>query len=262
MGRSLTFTIVKHMAAAASIAGWASGASAATMIATDGSPLTYAIHSIVGVSDGNTLVLDTKPGGYPVDYASSSLLHYVGGGFAQVTGVGGAGKNGQGFTDLTITPQSPIMGMTEIKFNLDNIPSALPKVTLPSGYKIFDYTFETTIDFVGGGSQIFTNDVGSGNGENRYLIDAGLNKEIYSITISDLLGTFTKRGNPDIVDGLNFNSIKQVSFDGTPASAVPEPSTWASMVLGFLLLGVGVRCRQKPSPKPGSARQLPLPLRV
>ncbi len=98
--------------------GAAGFASAATLIATTGTPLTYHVHNPGGQPDGTLLTEDTVPGGYLVDYSSTSILHDNGntGGFATVTGVGGIGGNG--FTDLTIDPENPLVGFTAIKFNL------------------------------------------------------------------------------------------------------------------------------------------------
>lgn len=210
-------------------------AMAATMVTTDGTPLTYMIHDMT-TSSSKEVVLDTKPTDYLVNYTSDSTLDYVGGGFAQVTGVGGAGSKGVGFSDLTIAPESPLKGFSEIKFNLDNMDA---DVNTPSGYKFADLTFVTVVDFVGGGSQSFTTDVGNGNGDNRYLVTAAPGQEIASITFEDLDAVFTKSGK-SITEDENFNSIKQVSFN---AAAVPEPATWGMMILG--LAGTGALLRRR-----------------
>lgn len=47
--------------------------------------------------------------------------------------------------------------------------------------------------------------------------------------------------------GLTFNSSTQVSLDVTfadSAAAVPEPATWAMMLLGFAVIGMAMRRRQ------------------
>src|SRR5258707_9641493 len=98
--------------------GAAGVASAATLVATTGTPLTYHVHNPGGQPDGTLLTEDTVPGGYLVDFSSTSILHDAGnsGGFATVTGAGGIG--GSGFVDLTIAPEDPLVGFTAIKFNL------------------------------------------------------------------------------------------------------------------------------------------------
>jgi hypothetical protein len=112
---------------------------ASTILGANGTPLTYMIHNIDNTPDGLTLQLDTNPGGYLVDYSSTtSSLHNNGnsGGFAWV---GGAGGNG--FANLTIDPESPIDGFTAIKFKLE-LPG-LPD-DIPNGYHL-DFTFDARV---------------------------------------------------------------------------------------------------------------------
>ncbi len=42
----------------------------------------------------------------------------------------------------------------------------------------------------------------------------------------------------------NFDGIEQVSFDGV-LSSVPEPGTWAMMLVGFFGMGAVLRRRQQ-----------------
>jgi hypothetical protein len=46
-------------------------------------------------------------------------------------------------------------------------------------------------------------------------------------------------------DGQPFGSLDGVAIDGTFAAAVPEPATWAMMLVGFGALGVAMRSRRK-----------------
>jgi hypothetical protein len=237
------FRIVAAVAVASLGGAISSSALAATMMAATGTPLDYMVHDAGAQPDGNKLVLNTKPGGYKVDYTSDSTIHYNGngGGFAQVTGVGGDGNNGEGFSDLTIAPESPITGMSAIKFDLFE-PSAKDGPTIPSGFTLSDYTFETTVYFVGGGSQTFTKDMGKGNGDNRWIVTADAGESISKITISDLDGIWTKHNQPDFTSDDLFNAIKQVSFNST--NAIPEPATWAMLIVGFAGLGAALRRRR------------------
>ena len=228
----------KTVAATAAIAGLiavAAPASAATIMAATGTPLTETIHNNHGLDNDSTLLnFDSDPVGYVVDYSSSSTLHYNGnsGGFAFVTGV-----NDQGFSNLTVSLEGGAT-FSAFKFNFDIPAKDGPVPTLPSGYKTTDYQFLTTVNFLGGGSENFTTDVGNGNGQNRYIITADLGEAISSIVFS-LEGISTKNNNPSITSAFNFGGIRQASFDVMPG--VPEPSTWAMFILGFGLIGTMLR---------------------
>lgn len=211
-------------------------ASAATLLAANGTPLTETIMNSHGAAvDGNLIKLDSNPSAFVIDYSSTSILHYNGssGGFAQITGPGAGG--GTGFADLTITPET--VTFSAFKFNMQ-IPASIGSFSPPNGYKT-DFTFDTTVFFSGGGSQAFSLDVGAGNGENRYIITAGLTEAINKIVFSNLQGVSTKNNNPTLTHSYNFDSIRQASFDAV--SGVPEPSTWALFILGFGAIGMMLR---------------------
>lgn len=233
----------KAMIAAAVLVGLAGGvapALAATMLGTNGTPLDEKIKNSHGAAvDGMFMTFESDPSGYLVDYLSSSTLHYNGnsGGFAQVTGPGAGG--GTGFADLTILPQA--VTFSEFKFNLA-LPAAVGSFNPPNGYKT-DFSFGTTVFFAAGGSQFFDVDVGAGNGENRFLISAGLGEEISRIVFSNLVGTSTKNNSPTLINGYNFDAIRQVSFNAL--SPVPEPATWALFILGFGAIGAMLRRRRQ-----------------
>jgi hypothetical protein len=233
---SKSFIVAAALATAGLVA---TSASAATIMSANGTPLTYMIKNAAAQPDGNLLVLNTQPGDYAVDYSSSSIIHYNGssGGFAEVTGPGAGG--GTGFADLTIDPQSPISGMSAIKFNVD-VPAAQGGPVIPNGYQT-SYTFETIAYFVGGGSQTFTG-LSAGSGENRFIVTAGAGESIDAIKILDLVGVSTKHGQPDLTNNFNFDAMRQVSFDGM---AVPEPATWAIMLMGFGGMGAAIRSKRR-----------------
>lgn len=222
------------------LAGSAAPALAATMLGTTGTPLSETIHNSNGAAvDGNLITLASDPSGYLIDYSSTGILHYNGssGGFAQVTGPGAGG--GTGFADLTITPQS--VTFSEFKFNMQ-IPASEGSFDPPNGYHT-NFTFGTTVFFAEGGSQFFNVDVGAGNGENRFLIAAGLGETINKIVFSNLVGVSTKNNDPTLTNSYNFDSIRQASFNAV--SPVPEPATWALFILGFGAIGAMLRRRRE-----------------
>ena len=210
---------------AALMIGTAGAASAATLMATTGTPLTYAVHNPGSNPDSTLLTENTVPGTFLVDYTSTSLLHDNGnsGGFATVTGVGGMG--GTGFVNLTIAPENA--DFTGIKFNLiiPNNPLA------PGNGTSFDFT--TTVFFLGGTSQTFTDTALSA--PDRYLVSADPGQVMTKIVFSALDADYN--GLTEVP--FNFDGIEQVSFDGL--SAIPEPATWAMFLVGFGAIGFAMR---------------------
>jgi hypothetical protein len=207
-------------------------ASAATMVSANGTPLTETIKTNSG-ADGNLVIFYSDPSHYAVDYSSTSVLSpSSSGGFAFVQGVGGTG-----FTNLTLTPET--IAFSAIKFNLQ-LPASTGGFDVPHGYQT-DFTFDTTVYFSGGGSQIFSNDVGAGNGENRFII-TGDGQAISEVVFSHLVGVSTQNNDPALTNAFNFDSLRQVSFDAV--SGVPEPATWALFILGFGGIGLMLRSRR------------------
>jgi hypothetical protein len=208
-----------------------SSAGAATLLPATGTPLTYAVHNVTS-PDGTLLVLDTSPGGYLVDYTSSNILHNNGssGGFAKVSGVGGLG--GAGFADLTIDPESPITGFTAIKFNII-MPTASSDQGVPTGT---DWSFDTRVYFLGGGFQDFLGTASSP--PDRYIV-ADPTEVMTSIVLSNLKGT-----SGTTTKTFKFDGIEQVSFNAA-FGAIPEPTSWAMMIGGFLGLGAVLRKRRR-----------------
>jgi hypothetical protein len=220
----------------------AGAASAATLVATTGTPLAYHVHNPGAEPDGN-LTLDTVPGGFLVDYSSTDLLHDNGssGGFAKVSGLGGIG--GSGFSDLTIDPENPLLGFTAIKFNLI-IPGPSSDQDPPNGT---DFDFDVRVYFLGGGFQDFL-DVAT-SAPDRYLVaDPGqvMTKIIFSNLDGDYdldVGTGKDKTTVHVTDApFKFDGIEQVSFNAV-AGGVPEPGVWAMMLVGFFGMGAMLRRR-------------------
>lgn len=235
MFKRLIATTALAVALSAGAAGLAHAA--ATLTSTTGTPLTYHVHNPGGQPDGTTLTEDTMPGGFGVVYSSSSILHDNGnsGGFATVTGVGGTG--GAGFADLTIDPSSPLLGFTQIKFNL-----ILPGNPLaPGAGTTFDWN--TRVYFLGGGFQDFLDTAASP--PQRYLV-ADPGTVMTKIVFSALDADYDTGHGQNVVHHtevpFNFDGIEQVSFDGV--TGVPEPAAWAMMLVGFFGMGAMLRGRK------------------
>lgn len=206
-------------------------ASAATIVSANGTPLSETIKTNVG-GNGTSIDFFSDPSHLKVVYSSTSTLSPSSqGGFAFVQGV-----NDLGFSNLTLTPDG--FTFSDLKFNL-KLPASAGGPDIPNGYKT-TFTFDTTVYFSGGGSQdLGPIDLGNGNGQNRYIITGGVGEAISKIVFSNLVGTSSKNGKPDIVSAYNFDSLRQVSFDAV--SGVPEPGTWALFILGFGAIGMMLR---------------------
>ena len=102
--------------------------------------------------------------------------------------------------------------------------------------------------------------VGSGTVNVYYLLaNSGLNPDL-NASYTQLAGSYSADGsnfNDEIsggtfdgimlvASGSTFGTVKQVSYEPAPG-AVPEPSTWAMMLLGFCGIGLTVRRRFKSS---------------
>jgi hypothetical protein len=207
-------------------------ASAATMIGTTGTPLSETIKTNSG-GTGTSIDFFSDPSNLKVVYSSTSTLSASSqGGFAFVQGV-----DDLGFTNLTLTPDG--FTFSDIKFNLQ-LPAPDGGPTIPNGYKTA-FTFDTTVYFSGGGSELFSNT--GGNGENRFLITGDVGQAISKVVFSNLVGVSTKNGSDTLTNPYNFDSLRQTSFDAV--SAVPEPSTWALFILGFGAIGFMMRGRRR-----------------
>jgi len=231
--RTMRKMLVATTAAAALIL-FAAPASAATLVATTGTPLSEVLKTNSGI-DGTSITYFSDPSNYAVQYSSTDLLHpSSSGGFAFVEGA-----SSSGFSDLTITPET--VTFSAFKFNLQ-LPAATGP-SIPNGYHTA-YTFDAQLFFAGGGSQTFDNiDLGNGAGTNRFLITAGSGQQIDKILLSDLVGISTRNNDPTLTNDFNFDSVRQVSFN--TVSGVPEPSTWAMFILGFGFIGGMLRMRSR-----------------
>ncbi|WFU18735.1 PEPxxWA-CTERM sorting domain-containing protein [Bradyrhizobium sp. CB3481] len=120
-----------------------------------------------------------------------------------------AGTTGGGvFDDLSFAASGAATGFTSLLFNIRTDTAT-------------QVQFSGFVDALAGSSETLFNLT---NGSNFFLVTATNNQLIRS-------GTFTAIGG-------NFDSIEQIRLDAAAiAPAVPEPSTWAMMILGFA--GVG-----------------------
>lgn len=209
------------LCAALSAVALSSQAQAATIVLNSGQPYDEMVHAN-SAGSGTTLDTKTKPGGYHVNLTSANGISVGNGdGVAIVSGLGSG--QGAGFSSLLI---DPLVNFSVIQFKIDDF-----------GGKLKGNNFDLLVNFAGGGSQQFLNYALPAN--DKIDIFAGLGEVLDSIVVSDLRGA---KG-----ESLLFKDIKQISFNATPAGAVPEPATWGMLILGIGLTGGVMRRKQKAS---------------
>lgn len=132
---------------------------------------------------------------------------------ALVSGQGLATVTGP-FQTLTFSAADPLDAFSLFEFNLD-VDAGAPFYT------------DITANLLGGGSVRFEDVLLDGNGQNKFRI---YGDTFESIVFSAVSGTI--------------NDITQVRVTAVPG-AVPEPATWAMMLLGFGIVGGAMRRRRK-----------------
>lgn len=201
-------------AALAATALTAMPATAATLFYLPGGPYAEMVHN-AQQADGTSVTLLTQPSNFSVQYTADATIHLNGNGFAQQDGP---------FSYLTIDP----LGVNFSKMGL---------TVYADKNADSNITFNVLVNFVGGGTQIL-NAVLPSNGKIDIWAD---NQEVLtSIKIYNLMGV-PKKGETQ--QAFNFEGVKHTSFDavGGVRGSVPEPATWAMMIIGFGGVGTMVR---------------------
>lgn len=158
-------------------------------------------------SSGNTVFGATNQSGTIVVFTGNETLTDPPNGQARIEAVDGS------FDFLTIALQDPTLGMTAIEFNLDALADG------PATLTFFDQ-FGTP--FAG----VFTLD---NNGQNFFTAVASNGEFIKTVQINSQVG---------------LADIAQVRL-GTGVIPIPEPGTWAMMIIGFFGMGAALRSRRR-----------------
>lgn len=175
---------------------------------------------------GNTSVL------YSYSSTASTILHENAGGVADVTASDDGKAGDAGFPTLTIAPVDPAGLFSAMDFDLHTIGSTLQNY--------YADNIDILVLLSDNSTQLFNTGLLNGSGQNKFLIYGDNNELFRSITFTGYIGDGATR-----TDGM-IHSVKQVGVDSV--GAVPEPSTWAMMLLGFGAVGFGMR-RRKPNPR-------------
>ena len=160
-------------------------------------------------SSGNTVLGTTNQQNVVVTFTGNEALTDPPNGQARVQAVDNS------FNFLTIGLQNPNLGMTAIEFNLDALADGPATLTF---FDQFGAAFPGT----------FTLD---DNGQNFFTAVASNGELIKTVQINSTVG---------------LADIEQVRIGVGPIGAViPEPATWAMMILGFFGMGATLRSRRR-----------------
>lgn len=166
------------------------------------------VHFDQGTYSGDTIDAHVNQDNSAVTFQSSGLTG------ADINGNGEATLHGT-LPDLTITFAK---GWDRITLSLATDVASAMTLTVNGDT---DYTF--------GGGSCGTLCTLADNGQNKFTITGS--------NITSLMFDF----NPALADG----TVKQVRVDELGVGSVPEPTTWAMMLLGFGLAGAGMRARRR-----------------
>ena len=209
------------LGAAASIAIASPAAAAVTLTTTNGAPLTNQIFGVAG-TDG-IHVYGTAPsngGAANVEYTGNTDLHITSG-FAQIQDAGTQGDLFQ----IIINPDD-LFDLMKLSVQLEGQAGTVTVYYLLSSSLLDANTIASYTQIAGSFS--------SGQNDNQnYLISGG--------TFSGIMVSST---SPISVFQVKQNSY-QLAGTPPPPGSVPEPATWAMMLLGFGGIGVAMRRRRK-----------------
>ena len=205
----------------------ASPAGAQTLVAGDNS-LTTQIHTDPGEDSTNTTVYGrTQPGNVQVSFTSDTVLEVDGAGYAAIQDF--TPNDAMTFDNLLIQLTNG-GGFTDYEFSAQfNITGQDPNAFLTIGYTL-----------IGGGSGSFAFNTALcsacanlqyGNSANRdFRLNAGAGNAFASLYLTSTSPMF---------------EVKQNDIRLAVTNPVPEPSTWAMMLIGFGAAGYGLRRRRR-----------------
>jgi len=209
------------LAAAASIAIASPAVAGVTLTTTNGAPLSNQIFGVTG-ADG-VHVYGTAPsngGAANVEYTGNSDLHITSG-FAQIQDAGTQGDLFQ----IVINPDD-LFDLMKLSVQLEGAAGTVTVYYLLSS-SILDANLIASYTQIAGA-------FASGQNDNQNYLISGA-------TFSGIMISST---SPISVFQVKQNSY-QVAGSTPPVGSVPEPATWALMLLGFGGIGMALRRRRK-----------------
>jgi len=223
--------IMTALAAAATIS-FASPAWAAVIVnvsTTNGTPLQDAIHASQTNDTDNAVQVfgSTDQGGQSANVTFTGGTEFLANEAAGNSNL--AITDGGGFAAITDSPTDGTLNLSSLIINPDQLFSDLKfsiQLTQDGAFTVY-YLLSSGGGFVPAPNMPISQDA---KGNNNYLVDV-------------TGGTFDA---VQIVSTVPLFEIKQMSINNVAPGAVPEPATWAMMLLGFGGIGLTMR-RRKPT---------------
>ena len=177
-------------------------------------------------SDGdqlaNAVTGTTVPGGENYTFTSPTLLQTNGSGHAKVSG---------DWQTLTMAPTDSLNGFMAIDFNLN----------VSDVDRNDPFFADITLTFLDGASPVTFDKVSLTNGENKYLVYGDAGEVFASISFAGW-----RLDDLDNYVAASFDDIRQIDVATFQGVAVPEPASWALMIVGFGFVGAATRRSRRP----------------
>lgn len=204
-------------------------ASAAVTLVMGDNTLTTQIHADATMPDtGNTVYGVTFPGSTQISFLGTSILHITGGsGYAQIND--GSALDSQVLDDMEIFITSG-GGFTGYEFTIQFAAAVVGQAT--PAYLTIGYELE------GGGTGSFSFVDGDPVLDNLEFKNSAATDFRLAATGGDVITRLF------LTSSLPFDQIKQNDIE-LAAAPVPEPATWAMMLIGFAGAGVALRRKRR-----------------
>jgi hypothetical protein len=222
------------LAASMTLAAAAPASAAVTLTLNPGGQLSVKLYNAGDQNGDNEVFLETNTSpNYLVKAVGDRNLDVDGNGFAIITGEPLGKSDNLDFDSITFSPVNPLLGFQNFQFMVQD-----DNTLNPSNPAAPTFLISWTANSGVGGAFV------SLSGNKNYQLDATTGDFITSVKLSNLTGYAKLKGEDTPGVGGDFLHVKQISYNAIVA-AVPEPSTWAMMLLGFFGAGALLRSNRR-----------------
>jgi hypothetical protein len=211
MAGRLEINLMKSIVVAAAILALSAGAASANIVIVSGSVPQNPDENVLlnSGTSGTTLSGTTNQTNSLVTFQGLESLTEPSNGQARIEAVDGS------YTSLTFFLTDPTKSFGRAEFNLNTLASGMATITATDQFgTVFTQTFAV-----------------GGNGQNFFNLVANSGEAIKTVSISSTA---------------QIGDTRQIRLGGVGlTSAVPEPATWSMLILGFGMVGAGMRLRRR-----------------